>query len=645
MFFAWLAFTLLCVIALCLVACMAYAGDAALARARHEANERAALVSLTTLINQKLQSIQRDLLYLAREPLLEHAINEGTPQSETALIEEWIAFSRSKTIYDKMRWMDESGLERIRINYAPAGPVVAEELQDRSLRYFFQDALRLQPMEIYMSPFDLNVEGDHIQLPHNPAIRFGTPLFDRAGRSRGVLMLNYYGKSLLAQIEKTLPDSHQRLFLLNSDGYWLYSANEDDTWGFMFDRPDLTLAARHPMVWGRIQAQRSGQFVTDEGLWTFDTIYPLLEGQKTSSGSARLFSPSQDVHTSKQYFWKTVTLLPLHDYHSGGGVGFLQRLGRSLFRLPQLWREARQGLPGSGALAQEALAAQVIEHTAQGVMVTDATMRVQLVNSAFSRITGYSAGETIGRTPFFLQEGEYPTEFYQTLWAQVIKDHSWQGEVWCRRKNGELFAEWLSINALRDDSGGTTHYICLFSDITQLKESEQRHEYFAHHDTLTGLANSRLLQARLEHSIQIAQRSNRRFALLFIDLDYFKAVNDHFGHGRGDELLRDVAHRLSNSLRNEDTLARVGGDEFVVLLENVSTMTEAQRVIDNVQRQFPCRVADASFSVDVGASIGIAFYPQDGNTAATLLGKADHAMYEAKRRNRDQDSPRLHSAI
>ena len=633
----WLAFSLLCLIAVCVVAAMAYVGDAALMRARHEARERAALVALTTLINHKLQSIQRDLLYLAREPLLEHVINEATAEAEAALTEEWIAFSRSKTIYDKMRWMDETGRERVRINYAPAGPtaVAAAELQDRSLRYFFQDTLRLQPMEIYISPFDLNVEGEHIQQPHNPTLRFGTPLFDRAGRSRGVLMLNYYGSSLLTQIEKALSESHQRFFLLNADGYWLYSAKEDDTWGFMFDRSDLTLAARHPMVWARILAQRSGQFVTEEGLWTFDTVYPLLEGQKTSSGSARLFSPSQDVHTSKQYFWKAVTLLPLEEYHASSSKSNpLQRLGRSLFKLPQRWHEARQGLPGSDALAREALAAQVVEHTAQGVMVTDATMRVQLINAAFSRITGYSAGEIIGRTPFFLQEGEHPTEFYQTLWAKVIKDHSWQGEVWCRRKNGELFAEWLSINALRS-GGGTTHYICLFSDITELKESERRLEYFAHHDSLTGLANSRLLQARLEHNIQIAQRSNRRFALLFIDLDHFKAVNDHFGHGRGDELLRDVAHRISNSLRNEDTLARVGGDEFVVLLENVSTAAEAQRVIDNVQRQFPCRVANADFSVDVGASIGIAFYPQDGSTSATLLGKADHAMYEEKRRNRE----------
>lgn len=638
MSFVWLAFALLCLIALCAIAGMAYVGDAALVRARHEARERAGLVSLTALINQKLQSIQRDLLYLAREPLLAHVLNEPTPEAETALIEEWIAFSRSKTIYDKMRWMDEHGHERVRINYAPAGPTAAaaSELQDRSLRYFFQDTLRLQSMEIYMSPFDLNVEGEHIQLPYKPTLRFGTPLFDRTGRNRGVLMLNYYGQSLFRQIEKAVPDNHQRFWLLNSDGYWLYSANEDEAWGFMFERPDLTLAARHPMVWARILAQRSGQFVTEEGLWTFDTVYPLFEGQKTSSGSARVFSPSQDVHTSKQYFWKTVTLLPLNDYHAGGGDSPLQRLGRSLFRLPQRWREARQGLPGGNAPAQEALAAQVVEHTAQGVMVTDATMRIQLVNAAFSRITGYSAGETIGRTPFFLQEGEHPTEFYQTLWAQVIKDHSWQGEVWCRRKNGELFAEWLSINALRSDSGGTTHYICLFSDITQLKESEQRLEYFAHHDTLTGLANSRLLQARLEHNIQIAQRSSRRFALLFIDLDRFKAVNDHFGHARGDELLKDVAHRLSGSLRNEDTLARVGGDEFVVLLENVSSAVEAQRVIDNVQQQFPCTVADAEFSVDVGVSIGLSFYPQDGTSAATLLGKADHAMYEAKRRNRSQ---------
>jgi diguanylate cyclase (GGDEF)-like protein/PAS domain S-box-containing protein len=332
-----------------------------------------------------------------------------------------------------------------------------------------------------------------------------------------------------------------------------------------------------------------------------------------------------------------VTLLPLDEYHTPpqSDRNALYRLGRSLLQLPVLWREATLGLFGRGdALALEALAAQVVEHTAQGVMITDASMRVQLVNAAFTRITGYSASETVGRTPFFLQDGEQPTDFYQSLWAQVIKNRSWQGEVWCRRKNGELFVEWLNINALCDRKGAVTQYICLFSDITQLKESEQRMEYFAHHDTLTGLANSRLLQARIEHSIQIAQRAGRQFAVLFIDLDRFKAVNDHFGHGRGDELLREVARRLSSCLRNEDTLARLGGDEFVVLLENAGTPDEAQRVIDSIAAQFPCTVTEGDVSVDVGASIGTSFYPQDGVTAATLLGRADHAMYEAKRRTR-----------
>lgn len=635
----WILLIVLLIVTLCAIVCMAYATDVALAHARHAAIERAALDCLTVHIKQKLKAVQRDLLYLAQEQLLLNLVQEDGPQAEAALTAEWMAFSRSKTVYDKIRWMDEQGHERIRINYAPAGPVAvpADALQDRSLRYFFQDTLRLQAQEIYMSPLDLNVEGERIEVPYRPTLRFGTPVFDRQGRRHGILLLNYSGTALFASIAQTLPHSHHRMWLLNSDGYWLYSAHQEDAWGFMLDRPDLSMAARQPTVWARILAQREGQFLTDEGMWTFDTIYPLQEGQKTSSGSVRLFSPSQDVRTSKEYFWKVVSLLPPAEYHSPRDEdrSALYRIGDSLARLPALWRDAA---PGSAVrrdeLAREALAAKVVEHTAQGVMVTDTSMRVQLVNPAFSRITGYSAGEIVGRTPFFLQEGGHTSEFYQTLWAKVIKDQSWQGEVWCRRKNGELFAEWLSVNAVLNSEGTVTQYICLFSDITQLKESEQRMEYFAHHDSLTGLANIRLLQARLEHSIQLAQRTHRQFAVLFIDLDRFKAVNDHFGHARGDELLREVARRLSGTLRNEDTLARIGGDEFVVLLENAGTAAEAQRVIDSIASQFPCIVTEGDTSVSVGASIGSSFYPQDGTSAATLLGKADHAMYEAKHRAR-----------
>lgn len=637
----WLVISLLALVALGVVVYFIHAGDVALAHARHEAEQKATLNAAVGLINKTLQSINRDLLYLASEGLLAEAIAHTSADATAALTREWLAFSRSKTIYDKIRWIDEHGHERVRINYTLAGPlaVETERLQDRSLRYFFQDTLYLQPMEIYVSPFDLNDEGEAIEVPHKPTIRLGTPLFDEAGKRNGVLMLNYCGDDLFERIVHTLPEVGRHFWLLNNQGYWLYHPNAEERWGFMFERFDLSLAARYPEAWARIEAKSSGQFLDAEGLWTFDTVYPVLEGQKTSSGSIRLFSPSQAQ--PRQQFWKAVTLLPLAEYHQSNthSVALAHRIGQRLFLLRRSWMEARSALFGRrDREMRERLAAQVVEHTAQGVMVTDAKVCIQMVNAAFTRITGYSASETRGRTPFFLQSGEQATEFYQALWAQVIKDQSWEGEIWCRRKNGELYAEWLSINALRDAQGIVTHYICLFSDITQLKESAQRMEYFAHHDTLTGLANSRLLQARLEHSIQLAQRAKRQFALLFIDLDRFKAVNDHFGHARGDELLRDVAQRLSRSLRNVDTLARVGGDEFVVLLEDVGTEAEAQRIIAAVAQQFPCRVADAEVTVDVGVSVGFSFFPKDGTTAATLLGKADHAMYEAKRRNRGESS-------
>ena len=636
----WIIISLLVLAGLGVVVYLVYAGDIELTHARHEAQQKATLNAAVGLVNKTLQSINRDLLYLASEGLLAEAITQPSADTTAALAREWLAFSRSKTIYDKIRWIDESGHERVRINYTLAGPlaVPAERLQDRSLRYFFRDTQRLQPMEIYVSPFDLNVEGEAIEIPHKPTIRLGTPLFDEAGKRNGVLLLNYLGDDLFDRIVHTLPEIGRHFWLLNNDGYWLYHPDAEQRWGFMYERADLSLATRYPEAWARIQADNSGQFLDDDGLWSFDTVYPVLEGQKTSSGNSRLFSPSQAQ--PRQQFWKVVTLLPLAEYHTvnNQSLAIAHRIGRQLFLLRRTWREASSAMFGRrDREMRERLAAQVVEHTAQGVMVTDAKVCIKMVNAAFTRITGYGVSETRGRTPFFLQSGEQSTEFYQTLWAQVIKDHSWEGEVWCRRKNGELFAEWLSINALRDERGVVTHYICLFSDITQLKESAQRMEYFAHHDTLTGLANNRLLQARLEHSIQLAQRANRQFALLFIDLDRFKAVNDHFGHARGDELLRDVAQRLSRSLRNEDTLARVGGDEFVVLLENVGNAAEAQRIIATVQQQFPCRVADTTVTVDVGVSIGTSFFPQDGTTAATLLGKADHAMYEAKRRSRGEN--------
>lgn len=614
------------------------AGDTAIAQSRHEAHERAALKAAVGFIVTALQSMNRSLLYLSGQSLLLRVLDDPSPETKRLLAEEWLAFARSRGEFDKIRWIDEHGRELLRVNYNNGAPYIVDEsaLQDRQLRYFFHDTMRLPPGEIYVSPFDLNVEHESIEIPYKPTIRIGTPLFDSHGQPRGILLLNYLGGQLFAQLDQAIARSDVRPWLVNADGHWLRGPNVADEWGFMRGRPELTMAARYPAVWAQMLAAPSGQFADEHGLWTFETVYPLLEGQKTSAGSANLFSPSGTPEIARQYFWKVITLLPHSRYRRERRQESSSTMQSPRF-LMRLMHRARQIFgPLRHANHRTRLAAEVFEHTAEGVAITDAEGYVQMVNAAFTRITGLAESEAIGKTADFLYSGHHPPEFFKALWQDVKRNGYWQGEIWGRRKNGELYANWVSISGVRDNGGAIRHYIALFSDITAMKESAQRMEHFAHHDMLTGLPNRRLLTARLEHSIKRASRTGHLLALLFIDLDNFKEVNDVLGHGEGDKLLQEVGHRLSGILREEDTLARIGGDEFVILLESLAVRGDINRVIDTVLSLFPCRRTKPGGDIVVTASIGVSFYPDHGRSAATLLGSADHAMYQAKQGGRNR---------
>jgi diguanylate cyclase (GGDEF)-like protein/PAS domain S-box-containing protein len=278
---------------------------------------------------------------------------------------------------------------------------------------------------------------------------------------------------------------------------------------------------------------------------------------------------------------------------------------------------------------------RVFESTAEGVMITDAQERIVAVNRAFTVITGYTETEIIGKTPRFLGSGRQDAEFYAALWDSLKATRQWQGEIWNRRKDGEMYPEWLTISAVEDSNDQVSHYVAVFSDISAMKQSQEQLDFLAHHDPLTELPNRLLFNARLEHSIQRAHREGRQLAVLFLDLDHFKNVNDTLGHPVGDQLLQSVAREVAAQVRAEDTLARLGGDEFTLLLEDVdgphSVMIVAQKLLDLFTR--PMTVKEHELFTTV--SIGISLYPGDGEDVATLVRNADAAMYQAKARGRN----------
>ncbi len=276
------------------------------------------------------------------------------------------------------------------------------------------------------------------------------------------------------------------------------------------------------------------------------------------------------------------------------------------------------------------LAVAVFDVVNEAVLVTDRDNRVIAVNPSFTAITGYQAEEVMGRDPRMLTGGEIQPALARDLWRTLVRTGRWQGELTNRRKNGEPYVCWLSVNSVRNDAGRVTSFVSVFSDITVRKEHESRIYYLAHYDVSTGLPNRSLFNDRLRQSVLAAKRYQANLALLFIDLDNFKPVNDRFGHDIGDLLLKEVAARLRGCVRESDTAARIGGDEFVILLPGTdseqSALAVAQKVLQEIELPFEIE----GQSIHISASIGVAVYPDHGEDVRQILKHADHAMYKAK---------------
>ncbi len=281
------------------------------------------------------------------------------------------------------------------------------------------------------------------------------------------------------------------------------------------------------------------------------------------------------------------------------------------------------------------LARQVIEASQEGVIIVDENSVIEYVNPAFTRLTGYSMEEAIGKGPSILKSGLHDEAFYTRMWQELTERGHWQGEIWNRRKNGELYAEWLSINTIRDPAGRITKHAAIFSDITKRKRYEEEVKHLAYFDSLTGLPNRRLLMDRLGQAIANAHRHDAPLAVMFLDLDLFKRINDTLGHDAGDRVLVEMAQRLSGCVSEGDTVARIAGDEFVLVLSELADPADAAKVAERAISAIHRPLEIGGRRVHVTTSVGIAVYPDDGLTPEALLKCADLAMYQAKQGGRN----------
>jgi diguanylate cyclase (GGDEF)-like protein/PAS domain S-box-containing protein len=276
------------------------------------------------------------------------------------------------------------------------------------------------------------------------------------------------------------------------------------------------------------------------------------------------------------------------------------------------------------------LSAKVFESTIEGITITDKDGNILAVNKAFCTITGYSEADVLGENPRILKSGRHGEDFYKKMWTSLAETGMWRGEIWNKNKAGRIYPELLTISSILDDDGNTLNYVAVFSDITSIRKVTEQLEYQAHHHPLTGLPNRVMLHIRLEHSIQHAKRERERGAVLFLDLDNFKKINDSLGHGAGDEVLKEVALRLQQHSREVDTVSHLSGDEFVVILQRINSINDAliraQQILDSLQEPFNI----GEYELYISASIGITEFSGESDSIEGLLKNADTAMYKAK---------------
>ncbi len=608
---------------------------------------------------------------------------------------------QERSAYLSIRMILSSGREYVRVDKIDGkiSQAQANDMQQKGNRNYYRNTIKLAKGEVYFSPINLNKEHGRIVFPKQPVIRIATPVFNVAGQTSGIIIINANFKIISKFFndqnrKNTVHYTNTRYMIANMNGDYLVNKNSDLTFGFEFHNPHR-IQDDYPVadfIKGQAEEKEFDLGKLRTGLamrkFYFDPLHPhrfLILAAECPVTS--LLKEAYAFRNSLFFILLSIVLLisvltallafvitqPLKrltivanriadgeeldiPYFGDDEVGVLasslrtmlshlissrtevQKLADSLddkvkartSDLKLLNMELKDEIRERKKAEQELrLASKYLEITQEALVITDADAIIIDVNEAFVAMAGYDRDEIIGKKPKILKSGRHDRKFYKNMWQDIINKGHWQGEIWDRRKNGEIYPKLLSISAVTDDENKIRNYVALSRDITAIKETEKKLEDLANYDALTGLPNRLMFNNRLVHDIAMAEREDLELGIILLDLDGFKSVNDSLGHPAGDQLLVKVAQRLKNSIRKSDTVARLGGDEFVLILtssnKNSIAMT-ANKILDILCAPYNI----SGHETVISASLGVTLFPADGTDPVVLLKNADTAMYHAK---------------
>ena len=654
-------------------------------------------------LNASLDNSNNDIFYIAGSIQKSGVLESPTAGEKRKYSSVLVNFLGANPNYDQVRWIDNSGMERLRINSNNGHPYVVpvEQLQNKMDRYYFTEAMNTNFGNVYLSPLDLNIENNKLEIPYNPTMRIATKVQDRHGNIRGIVILNLKAKEMLDRFSSVQEGDGSHIMLLNRDGYYLVSPSHEDEWGFLLNRDDLTLAKSNPSTWQRINQNDTGQFLEADGLWTFDTVSPIYKFKSDSANVGKI--PLDRAHEGI-YQWKCVSHLASSEIYAQTN-GLLERTlavttALLIGLLIGAWQFVRIKIANqlaNNSLQQQTRLYAALSQCNQSIVhctsaeelfpqiclnavkyggvklawigiLDEVTKQIKPV-AAFGQNHEFLDGIDISvdaNTP----TGRGPTgtaiRESRPYWSQDFQ-HDPATEPWkklaakfgfCSVASLPLYRKGVTVGAFILYSGTTNAFdesaqkllIGMAMDISyaldhyanenERKQAEDKVQYLAFYDPLTKLPNRLLLLDRLQQAMASIARMGKQGALLFIDLDHFKNINDTMGHQVGDMLLQQAAQRLSSCVREGDTVARLGGDEFVVILKDLSgNPVEAATQTEDIGVKC-LTILSQSYQIEtrkyqVTSSIGATLFGNRPTSFEELMKQADIAMYQAKKAGRN----------
>ncbi|CAG37038.1 sensor domain-containing diguanylate cyclase [Desulfotalea psychrophila] len=596
------------------------------------------------IISQSFQSILSDLRYITSSGYLKYFITDQSDSTRNNLEQEFLTIVNTKKIYDQIRYLDPKGMELIRVNKNQEHPtIVAKDLlQNKRDRYYFQDTMTIPCKEIFISPLDLNIEHKQIERPLKPMIRFGMPVCNAQGHKKGIVLSNYLGSNLLDYVRKSLAKEKSQLMLLNDEGYWLLSPKPKDEWGFMF-KNDLRFQNSFSEAWKNIQTEAKGQFFTSKGLFTYQIIYPAHEGALANKTPLPV-APGLPALETENYHWILLLHLPQAEIHTILKKhlywGLLQLGFTCLIIFPLLWLLTKERIRVINARKRmkqanefsKAIATQIGE----GLIVLDFHGNFLMINRMAEKLLGWQEAELFHKHIGLLIP-EFKESEKESLLSSTIKANA------CRRiepfyipqKDGQIIPVSLTISPMYNQ-GTVTGAIIIFQDIAERLLAEEQLKLAASHDSMTGAKNRAELERLMDLEIEQSARKKTACTFLMIDIDYFKKINDSYGHLVGDQVLKEMSHYIRSTLRKSDIFGRYGGEEFVIILPQ-EDLQHSRKIAERLRLGIKENsLQNNTLKKAMTVSIGLASYPEHGRTSKDILLQADEALYIAKKQGRDR---------